>query len=108
MTTTGTATTTAATGGPAQVGAYRLTATRLLRSELIRFVTVRSNVVTVGALAALMLVIGVIAAATPGAPPPRGSPRPTRSPRCSPAPRRACWSSGCSACSWARGSTAAG
>ena len=64
MTTTGTATTTAATGGPAQVGAYRLTATRLLRSELIRFVTVRSSVVTVGALAALMLVIGVIAAAT--------------------------------------------
>lgn len=64
MTTTGTATTADATRTPARVGGYRLTATRLLRSELLRFVTVRSNVVTVGALAALMVVIGVIAAAT--------------------------------------------
>ncbi len=64
MTTTGTTTTAAATGAPARVDNYRLTATRLLRSELIRFVTVRSNVVTVGALAALMVVIGAIAAVT--------------------------------------------
>jgi ABC-type transport system involved in multi-copper enzyme maturation permease subunit len=67
MTTTGTtgnATTTGPTRTPAPAGGYRLTATRLLRSEILRFVTVRSNVVTVGALAALMVVIGVIAAAT--------------------------------------------
>src|SRR5512141_2127948 len=43
---------------------YRLTAVRLLRSELIRFVTVRSNVVTVAALGLLMVLVGVIAAAT--------------------------------------------
>ncbi len=68
MTTTGTDTTAgdaAITGTtPTPTTGYRLTATRLLRSELIRFVTVRSNVVTLAALAALMVLIGVIAAAT--------------------------------------------
>lgn len=64
MTTTGTATPAAAPRIAAPADGYRLTATRLLRSELLRFVTVRSNVVTVAALAALMVVIGVIAAAT--------------------------------------------
>ncbi|MGG5258692.1 hypothetical protein [Phycicoccus avicenniae] len=42
----------------------RLTGTRLLRSELLRFVTVRSNLLTLGALAALMVVIGLVASAT--------------------------------------------
>lgn len=43
---------------------YRLTSVRLLRSELLRFVTVRSNVVTTAALGLLMVLVGVIAAAT--------------------------------------------
>jgi ABC-2 type transport system permease protein len=42
----------------------RLTPLRLLRSELLRFVTVRSNVVTLAAVAAVMVLIGVVAAAT--------------------------------------------
>ncbi len=64
MTTTDTTTPAGAARIAAPATGYRLTATRLLRSELLRFVTVRSNVVTVAALAALMVVIGVIAAAT--------------------------------------------
>jgi ABC-type transport system involved in multi-copper enzyme maturation permease subunit len=43
---------------------YRLTAARLVRSELIRFTTVRSNVVTLAALGLLMVLVGGIAAAT--------------------------------------------
>ncbi len=43
---------------------YRIAPLRLLRSELVRFTTVRSNVVTVAALWLLMVVVGVIAAAT--------------------------------------------
>lgn len=50
------------TSGPART--YRLTAVRLLRSELIRFVTVRSTVITLAAFALLMVLIGVVAAAT--------------------------------------------
>lgn len=48
----------------ASVPGYRVTALRLVRSELIRFVTVRSNVVTTAALGLLMVLVGVIAAAT--------------------------------------------
>lgn len=43
---------------------YRVTAARLLRSEVLRFTTVRSTVLTLAAFALLMVVIGVVAAAT--------------------------------------------
>lgn len=43
---------------------YRVTAARLLRSEVLRFTTVRSTVLTLAAFAVLMVVIGVVAAAT--------------------------------------------
>jgi hypothetical protein len=59
--------TTAATGAaqrPTRAPGYRITALRLLRSELIRFVTVRSNVITAAALGLIMVLVGVIAAAT--------------------------------------------
>ena len=43
---------------------YRVTAMRLLRSEVLRFATVRSSVFTLAGFALLMVVIGVVAAAT--------------------------------------------
>jgi ABC-2 type transport system permease protein len=43
---------------------YRVSAARLLRSEVLRFTTVRSSVLTLSAFALLMVVIGVVAAAT--------------------------------------------
>jgi len=58
---------TAATPSPTQPAiapGYGITALRLWRSELIRFVTVRSNVVTTAALGLLMVLVGVVAAAT--------------------------------------------
>ncbi|MBK8468308.1 MAG: ABC transporter permease [Actinomycetales bacterium] len=57
-------TTTARTRHAEPTRGYRITGLRLLRSELIRFTTVRSNVITVAALGLLMVLIGVIAAAT--------------------------------------------
>lgn len=43
---------------------HRVTAARLLRSEVLRFTTVRSSVLTLAGFALLMIVIGVVAAAT--------------------------------------------
>lgn len=43
---------------------YRVTAARLLRSEVLRVTTVRSTVLTLAAFALLMVLIGVVAAAT--------------------------------------------
>lgn len=64
MTTASPTATSSPTRQPASATEYRLTAVRLLRSELIRFITVRSNVVTVAALGLPMVLVGVIAAAT--------------------------------------------
>lgn len=63
--TTPTTTTTTPPAGRAAGGSpgYWLTGPRLLRSELIRFVTVRSNVITLAALGLVMVLIGTVAAA---------------------------------------------
>lgn len=49
---------------PRTAGSYRLTAARLLHAEVLRFVTVRSNLVTLAAVAAILVTIGAVAAAT--------------------------------------------
>lgn len=55
---------TSTTDRPGPDPRYRLTPLRLLRSEILRLVTVRSVLWTLGAFALLMLVIGAVASAT--------------------------------------------